>query len=162
MMNSTITPDMFDDIYTIWEPYWYQNPWVLIGIASLVVLFIFIGVYIYRRQHLPQQTMSDPERIVQAINALPKQSLSERDFYGELTRLLKAYISYQKGWQSLALTDEEFIEQCRKSDLPLPIIEAITTIYEHAAVIKYAHETINQRQEDYERSLLCINILTSI
>lgn len=162
-MNSTITPDVFDDVYAIWEPQWYQNPWILCGVGGVLLLLVFLGMFaIYRRRRFDIVTISEPERIVQAIFALPRQSLSERDYYGELTRLTKAYISFHKGWQSSALTDEEFVAQCRTNDLPQQVIEAINILYEHAAVIKYAHESIDQRQEDYERSLMCINILSSL
>ena len=123
--------------------------WRLVGrlLSGLVLLFgfgvgIYFGVrYFMRRVH--EHRMSPVERAWAELDRLLKKGLPGRgrykDFYVELTLVVRRYVQRQHGVKAPHMTTEEFFEATRaSSSFPKAALDELIDFLRKADMIKFA------------------------
>ena len=116
-------------------------PWKIVGwcmLASLGILLLVVGVGLAGRtllRMLREHRMSPIERAWVELDRLLKKGLPGRgrykDFYVELTMVVRRYVQRKYGIRAPHLTTEEFLREARPSD-------ALRRFLESADMVKFA------------------------
>jgi hypothetical protein len=158
-MNRDLEKELYD-IEPLWHvPFWQtkQFLWILIGIGvllvALIVFFILKKWYSKKRVQLPW------ERALAQLAVLEKNkyvsTVHGKEFYGELTRILKEYIHDRYQIDVIHATDEELLIILEKqSELPSVLYEQARDLMDGMAFIKFANVQAAQKkiEEDFERT----------
>lgn len=153
----TYSEELFDDIYPLWQAPWWQNYWVIAGIIIGVCLLITICWLVmrqwYKKKPLPAWQV--------AYQELAQLSPETDDFYVQLIIIFKTYCTRRYHSDMQPLTDQEFLAYLHKS-LDQELCTLCTTIFEHSARARFAHDTIEHeiRVQDHQAALRFITLTT--
>ncbi len=142
-------------------------PWGYLGIFLLVAIFLFLGVGIFLKKK-DKEELSSPVRpywevAQERISKLSRSALIElghyKQFYYELTEILRYYIQNRYGIPALEMTNTEFLDALRQLELEDSIRSALRELVERSGPIKYAGfglDSESQARSDLElvRSIL--------
>lgn len=110
-MNTNNFLEIFDDVYDVWEPVWWQKPvnW-FIGGGIGIVIFALMGLafYIKRRRNLPLQRRLD-FLLQQLVKVVPTQE-NQKDIYRIIIDIVQETITIQYYIPAVHLTDQELIQ----------------------------------------------------
>lgn len=114
--------------------------WTLGAAAGAYALF-FLAKTLFRKAK--EHRMSPVERAWAELERLMKKGLPGRgrykDFYVELTQVVRRYVQRQHGLKAPHLTTEEFFEAARKSErFPAETLEELMEFMHKADMVKFA------------------------
>lgn len=123
---------------------------VLAGVLAAAALW-FVLRSIARR--VKEHRMSPMERAWAELDRLLKKGLPGRgrykDFYVELTQLVRRYVQRQHGLKAPHLTTQEFFEAARNSqDFPKAALNELVEFMEKADLVKFAGVTATPEMAD--------------
>ena len=122
--------------------------WILVGqiaaaLAALVLIaiaFFFVVRYAVRR--VREHMMSPIERAWVELGRLLKKGLPGRgrykDFYVELTMVVRRYVQRKYGIRAPHLTTDEFLRECGADESRIGGTEALRRFLESADMVKFA------------------------
>ena len=143
--RETVTGDMEADPQKDLPPLsWKLVGWcalALFAVVAIVAVVWFLLRYLARR--IKEHRMSPIERAWVELDRLLKKGLPEqgryKDFYVELTMVVRRYIQRQHGVVAPHLTTEEFFEKTRKSpSFPKSTLDELIDFFRRADVVKFA------------------------
>ncbi len=157
-MNKDLNNELYD-IEPLWHiPFWQtkQFVWILIGIGIfLVALIIF---FVLKKWYFKKRVQSPWERALAQLAALEKNKyvsmVHGKEFYSELTRILKEYIHDRYQIDVIHATDEEFLIILEKQpELSSVLYEQARDLMDGMAFIKFANVQAAQKKiaDDFER-----------
>ena len=124
---------------------WKMVGWVLLGLVA-VSLCIFLVVFLVKKIRLAihLRKMSPIERAYYELGVLLKKGLPGRgfykDFYIELTMVVRRYIERRHGVKAPNLTTHEFLTAAQKSSaFSEDVIEKLKKFLESSDLIKFAN-----------------------
>ena len=114
---------------------WAATGATLLGLAGL-------AVFLWRRRHRPERTLSPHELALQELEALQRGSLGHRDvkrFYVELTGVVRRFIERTTGVQAAEQTTEEFLREISSGDqFARELRERLQHFLQSADLVKFA------------------------
>lgn len=154
----------FDDIFGLWEPHWWENPWLVLCFFVVLVLTVFLIVYCvksYRGRSLPV----DPR--VRALSRLstirpikPFETQDEyKSFYVTLLALVKEYFDGCYGLACSGKTDRELLIYAQNHYKISHYQDMLQMLVEHGFSVKFAQDsaTYDRVKADYERVLAAVS-----
>ena len=123
----------------------------LLAIAAFAAAAVFLLKYAMRR--VKEHRMSPIERAWAELGRLLKKGLPGRgrykDFYVELTMVVRRYVQRQHGVKAPHLTTEEFFEAARKSPtFPQSALDELIDFLRKADMVKFAGVTATPETAD--------------
>ena len=119
---------------------------ILVGIAAVLVGLIWIIWFILRC--IKEHRMSPIERAWVELDRLLKKGLPARgkykDFYVELTMVVRRYVQRKYGIHAPNLTTEEFFAEASKSEYQMLSTKSLKDFFESADMIKFAGVDANE------------------
>ena len=125
-------------------------PWLLVALAAAAV--IFLAIYIIRRrknkqpifQLRPKPVLPPYIVAINGLEALKKKKLWQagltKDFYTELTDILRIYIEGRYGVQAVEMTTDEIMDGMKNTDAGSRSIEKLGKTLVLADLVKFAKE----------------------
>jgi hypothetical protein len=145
-MNNSDMNDFYD-IFGVWhEPWWQTLAWkvfaiVLIGIIATGIIYLVVRTILKRRKARPYWEVA-----LMALHDLRASGLctTERakNFYVQLTDILKRYITERYGISVQGSTDKEILAYLEDHiSFPKESLPILRDIFHHAGSIKFANES---------------------
>lgn len=139
----------FDDIFDTWQPAWWQNTWVLLGVvcfAVVVVVIIFKMVQWYTLLEQKKDPRKWALKRLYAINpAIGLQTRYEfKYFYQETLATIKEYLAQRYGYQSESRTDSELLDYLKQQEVDSVDVrvgmfyKVVQRLVEHGLTVKFA------------------------
>ena len=149
----------FDDIFDIWLPPWWQDSRTWLVIASVIlcsaVLMYLVSMWRRRKQPL------DPRvEALQCLYALVPSRVFDtqeeyKQFYVELTTLIKRYLDRQYHLACVSKTDIELVGYLERHAPDTRYQAVVQDLMRHASPVKFAQATeqYDTVLVDYEKVL---------
>jgi hypothetical protein len=128
---------------------WLDYIWYIIGVVIFIVLLVVVIVYFLRNKKTaapvivpsgPVETLT--EKTLRLLNELEGKQLWEhgqvKEYYIELTDILRTYIEVRFKTRALELTTDEILQQARKHKEMVRHIDQLRTTLETADLAKFA------------------------
>lgn len=137
-------PIDFDDIFDIYEPVWWHNPWSCLFLGFLCCCILFLIWYGIRRywhtiSHEPLKII-----IVRELKLIaPSQyinSIEAKMLYASLLRLIKCYFEKEYGVRSISQTDQEFLVYLKNNANATPFYPVVKQLVKHSSGLKFAQD----------------------
>lgn len=130
------------ELYSYSKAPWWHNPFVLLAIlVSSIVVGIGI-IVLYRCIKKRRKVLTPWEIALVRLHQLAgKKESVAKDFYYELTALLKTYFTQRYAINLEGKTDMEIIESLDSVQLPGDLIDRLKKIFQGAYYIKFAQES---------------------
>ena len=137
------------DIEAVWDPVWIYPPFktVALGFGAILaaVLLVILGWRLARRirRHVEWMRLSPRERALKELSVLMNRHLVEKDmvkdFYLELTMIVRRYIERQHAVRAPEQTTEEFLAAAvRHPRFTRPVLDRLKAFLEAADLVKFA------------------------
>jgi len=150
------------DIYSTWHvPFWQTN-WfyLLIGVfISLIILFI-VYLIVKKIRFRPKKQLPFWQQALHAIEQLKKENkitvVQGKEFYAQLTAILKRYIALRFHVDVQGKTDDELIAYLSDKKLfDAKLLQNIKSIFSGSVTIKFANTQAAQEQmeRDYRNAI---------
>ncbi len=149
------------DIYETWHiPFW-QTTWFYILMYSFMSLIIIFIIYfiIKKIKSRSQNKLSFSEQALRDIELLRSQ-MNGKEFYIQLTAILKRYIAQRYHVDVESKTDDELIAYLgKKHFFNETLLDDISSIFAGIVTIKFAHAQASQEkmEHDYHKAIAFIN-----
>lgn len=125
-------------------------PWLLAGLGTLIVIFLAIYTYIRWKKNKPlfriRPKVILPPHVV-AMNGLENlkgkklwQAGKVKDYYTELTDILRNYIEERYDVTAVEMTTEEILEGLKNTDAPKKSVDQLARTLVLADLVKFAKE----------------------
>jgi len=122
---------------------WKLVGWIaaaLVGLAAAVIALVALVRYLVRR--IKEHRMSPIERAWAELDRLLKKGLPGRgrykDFYVELTMVVRRYVQRKYGIKAPHMTTEEFLRECGAAEGRVGDTQALRRFLESADMVKFA------------------------
>ncbi len=119
---------------------------ILVGLASVLAGLIWFVKYVARR--VKEHRMSPIERAKVELERLLKKNLPAKgrykDFYVELTMVVRRYVQRKYGIRAPNLTTEEFFMEASKPEYQMLSAQSLKKFFESADLIKFAGVDANE------------------
>lgn len=147
-----MAPLDFDDIFDVWEPAWWQSPWVWLLSAAIVVALCLIG-YLLARLWRRRAPVDQKVVLLQRLRALEPQGVFEqqqayKEFYVALIDVMRDYLALYHGLACEGKTDSELLRYVQQQPLDRNYSELMERLMAHACPVKFARE---DGKEDHVR-----------
>jgi hypothetical protein len=140
--------DKKDDIRPIKPPVSANKllVWTVIlgGAAVLLILIVAVLVVVRKRRHYvdPESLKPPHERAALECGRLKNSTLLQegktKEFYSELSAILKRYLDRRYQLDTLELTTQEVMDLLRSQSLPSAVIEKVKHVLENSDLVKFA------------------------
>lgn len=132
------------DIYDIWyTPIWKTSLFLLVTCTIIVIIISLVAYLLYKKYRKRKRTLKPWEIALYKLHAIKLDQFEDRkEFYFELTYLLKIYLSERYNLDLEGKTDQELIETIQKNKFPKDLLERLEKIFIGAVTIKFAHEDV--------------------
>jgi hypothetical protein len=132
------------------EPWTFAEilPYILIALA--IIILIILGIYIYqrRKQNKPIFTLPKKPKIPAHIIALQKldklkeqklwQTGSSKEFYSELTDILRAYMEGRMQFGAMEMISDDIIAELQKQHIESTLLTETQNVLQTADLVKFA------------------------
>lgn len=125
-------------------------PWLLIGLAAVALILLIIYIIRKRKkkepifQFRPKPVLPPHVVAISALEVLKQKKLWQagltKDFYTELTDILRAYIEGRYGVQAAEMTTEEILEGLKKTNAGDAAVGELARTLILADLVKFAKE----------------------
>jgi short subunit fatty acids transporter len=156
-MNKHGLYDVYEHVHI---PFW-QTSYFTYSIIALCILLIGLSIcyYLKRRKkaQLPIWALS-----IDDIESLKRNNLARADkgkeFYSELTSILKKYLYRRFAVDSIGKTDAELIRYLNAQKFSVDLTQELQEIFSGVTIIKFANVQAAQEQidRDIQRSIMFI------
>jgi len=143
----------FDDIFDLWLPSWWESPWVWCAMCVAILSFIglfFLVRYLYKLYKIKKQSPLDValHRMVLLTKSVQNERAHEtfnargKEFYTELSLVIKQYFDGEHGLHASSKTDTELYWYLKTGDTSkIPEIAewvgSVNTLVERGMCIKF-------------------------
>lgn len=150
----------FDDIFGLWEPHWWENPWLVLCCSVGLGLTVFLITYcvkLYRGRSVPVDPRARALTRLAAIKPIqPFQTQDEyKNFYVTLLALVKEYFDGRYGLACSGKTDRELLVYAQNHYKISHYQDMLQILVEHGFSVKFARDsaTYDRVKADYEMVL---------
>lgn len=162
-MKEQITIDL-SDIYDIWLPAWWQSPWSWLYIfLAICSLSVFIGMFYRMMKNRKNRKKTAYDLLLDQLKSLEniQQRLTheqQKEFYLELTYIIKILCKKHLNFDVEHLTDYELIDFLKINQSPDEIISVVMSLIEHGYHIKFARESAihDQMFDDLQKVVVLV------
>jgi len=132
------------------EPWTFKEilPYILIALGVLVALALIIYIIQRRKQNKPLFKMPEKPKIPAHILALQKlkqlqdkklwQTGSVKEFYSELTDILREYMEGQLHFNAMEMISDEIIDELKSKKIDNSLIKETQDVLQTADLVKFA------------------------
>ncbi len=145
-------------------PYTLAELWPYILGAILIISLLILGYYLYRRwqqkpgrteQHVPEPERPAHEIAFERLKELEDQKLWQKgkvkQYYIELSEILREYIERRYNFQALEMTTFEILEQMENSGFSVALHQKAKDVLELSDFVKFAKHI--PKQDDHQEAL---------
>lgn len=149
----------YDDLYSLWYTPFYTTWWFIALVTLVMLTALALGVWLYRRR---VKKLSSHEIAILSLQGLLQVPFDEQlQPYYELTATVKAFCDAYYKTDLSPLNDESFIVYLQAHDIPETLSGELHTVFERAALAKFARA--DQPQEQFVEDVnLCIQLIEHI
>jgi hypothetical protein len=127
---------------------WRDYIWYILGGLVFIILIIYVALYFIRNKKtvapvqpvVPKETLQ--QKTLRVLDQLESKQLWQsgkvKEYYTELTDILRIYIEHRYGIPVMELTTNEFLEVVRKNRELLPFENVLAQILYTADLAKFA------------------------
>ncbi len=138
------------DIYGMWHvPFWQTQTFMrLMGLLFVTALCILVW-FIAKRLRTTTKPLTAREQALRALQQLEQSSMTvqnAKEFYFQLTMILKKYLSAAYGYALTDKTDTESITYLTDHTFEPNKLEEVRTVFSGIQVIKFANAQAAQEQ----------------
>ena len=147
---------MIDDIYDIWEPSWWESPWLWIMVISCVTMVAMLWL-LYKRYGKTRavQTLSPWESMHKELQLLlTTDTARQKDIYSCITQIIKKFLATTYGKDFSYHTDDELIDYLEQHCSDELIIHELIAALRRCSLAKFAGETIMNEQREVDNDLM--------
>ena len=136
---------LYDDLYDLWyEPFWHK-PWFIIFAGCLATVFLVGLIWLVIRSIKKKKKVLTPWqealKNLMALNIASYEMPSRhKDYYQQLTGILKRYVSRRYGCFLASKTDQEVINALKETELAHDLQEQLEDIMQGAVFVKFANQ----------------------
>jgi hypothetical protein len=131
--------DTLYDIYDFYQAPWWHSPIIIACIIAAATVVLGLAIYFYYRK----KPLTHWEQALISLNRLDPSSFKHKQefkqFYFELTNIIKPYLENRYGWKIAMLTDEELCIWLANEHPDSPCVQTFSAMQEHALLIKFAN-----------------------
>ena len=126
---------------------WMDYIWYIVGGAVLLLAAIILAIYIIRKKKVPKPVPEGPvetlqEKALRELSALEAKQLWQKrqvkEYYVELTDIVRAYIEQRFKTQVMELTTDELLSKAQTTKEMLPHYDSLSMILQTADLAKFA------------------------
>lgn len=131
---------MVEDIYDIWEPAWWQSPWIIVwGILCFVILLLIIVLYTRYKARRKKSEISSIEQVYQRfVILLAAEQVKQKEIYQCITILMRYVFEKEYGCALMHYTDDEIIEYLNHHKRDTLIVSDIVPLLQRGSLVKFA------------------------
>lgn len=133
------------DIYGTWHTPWWQTTIFFISVLIIFSLFLCYLLWISLKKWRDKRRQLTPwDRALFATDSLTKKSdyLEPKEFYSQLTAILRSYIAERYTCEIEGITDEELLIFLKTTEFPAPLLTTISKIFERAVASKFSARSL--------------------
>lgn len=150
----------FYDIFDYYQiPFW-QTTYFKVSVILILILIITLVVYLVLKKR--KKAFSPWEWAQHKIKQLSLEKCTSKNdyknFYFDLTLILKQYLNKRYSWDTEDKTDDELIEYLRKKGSKQELQDTLKKMLEGAVWIKFANDDVikTQAEADLKAALMII------
>jgi hypothetical protein len=152
------------DIYTLWHVPFWQTQQFFIALVSIgaLILGAFVA-FLIRKWRARKSTQTAWDKALHQLDEIKKNNRISveqgKDFYHDLTRIMKEYVHERYRLDVVSATDQEFLATLEKNRVLLPIMLAeLQEVMSGLLFIKFANAQAAQTKmhEDFNRVVMII------
>lgn len=126
---------------------WMDYIWYIVGGAVLLVAAIILTIYFVRKKKVPKPVPEGPvetlqEKALRELSALEAKQLWQKrqvkEYYVELTDIVRAYIEQRFKTQAMELTTDELLSKVQTTKEMMPHYDSLSMILQTADLAKFA------------------------
>lgn len=144
-MNHAMNDQGFYDIYPLWHVPFWQTSWFFWSIICLIIVVVLgLGYALYKRFFAKKAQPLNPwQKALQELEALENLDVTNpengKQFYLQLTAILKQYLQDRFQFPLVGKTDEEMVSYLRDSEIEKKY--KISEICNGCVLIKFANQS---------------------
>jgi hypothetical protein len=149
------------DLYGLWyEPFWHK-PWFWPCLISLGLLLCVASLHWFmQKRKSRKRLLKEPwQEALEQLDVLRIQEctnvLLRKNFYLDLTSILKRYLIRRYGLSLESKTDEEILIMVKDSEFPIEYFINLSAIFNGALYVKFADQdaAFDQMAQDLEGTI---------
>jgi len=136
----------------LWHVPFWQRTWFKVLVATIGIIIILAGIYWFYHRFLKKKPAPIPpwEQALAELKRLQMQSYETKEqgkqFYFQITDILKRYIGARFNLDTYGKTDEELVSFLQGQQLIGPVKQGIADIAQGCVFIKFAGQEAMQEQ----------------
>lgn len=140
------------DIYELWHVPFWQRPWFRGMVVCIIIAIVCYGCYWFYRRFLKKKPapLSPWAQALAELSKLQMQPYETKEqgkqFYFQITDILKRYIGARFNLDTYGKTDEELVSFLQGQKLTVAIKDGIADITQGCVFIKFAGQEAMQEQ----------------
>jgi hypothetical protein len=153
------TGDIRDLKPVLWMPYTLAEILLALGVAALVAALAYAGWRYWKKRRTvgPEESAAVPARpahvvALEALAALKEKRLWQqgrlKEYYSELTEILRRYLEHRFGLMALEETTEEILAGMRRAAINRALVEETEQLLCRADLVKFAKHTPGLPEHD--------------
>jgi hypothetical protein len=157
-------PVFYDEIYSYYEPPFWQTTWFYI-VCAIVAVAVVIGVTLWlvlrRKKTLtPWQWALEELQLISPVHCHSKEDFKK--FYFCLTDIIKTYLHKRYAWDVHDKTDNELVVFLEQQNFNHEIIEMLKKIAQGALWVKFANMDAlkSQAEADWKTVMVMVERTT--
>ncbi|MGE0206562.1 MAG: DUF4381 family protein [Candidatus Babeliales bacterium] len=156
---------VYDDLYDLWAASWWQQRWFWVLIGIMATLIAFGLFFLIKKFKQSKKTNQDPWQEALALLQMIdpegfKDRLAHKDFYAQVTLILKNYLGARYDLALASKTDDEVIELVCSSSFPASLHDSLKEIFTGALFVKFANQdaAFQKMLQDLEASMKMVKV----
>lgn len=147
----------FDDIFGLWQPQWWENPWIWVGLILSSAVIIFLLVQSIKRYRARSVAIDPRARALHKLALIKPTKMFEtqheyKNFYVALFFILKEYFDARYNLACSVKTDRELVSYVSQHYQIAHYQDIIQFLVDHSFFVKFAHDVSTHERvvADYE------------
>ncbi len=155
--------DISTDPYTFWEKVmiWLKEHWVLLLVIALIIIgSVIAAIYMSRKpeESAPKEPIIPlPIQWMQRLEEIEKQQLwqngKHKEYYIEVTEVIRLFIEYKYNIKALEQTSHEIIESLGLSSIDPVMMTQIKNLFALSDLIKFAKSLPTPKENEEAMSI---------
>lgn len=162
--------DIETDPYTFWEKVllWIKEHWIALLVVGIIIIgSIVLAIFMRRKpedQNSKEPAIPLPIQWLNQLEEIERQQLwqngKHKEYYIEVTGVIRKFIEYKYNIQALEQTSHEIIDALRLSSIPGTMMTRIQNLFSISDLIKFA-KSLPTPQENQEAMNIAKSILAA-
>lgn len=145
----------FDDVFGLWQPHWWENPWNVVAVVLLGLVVIFAVFWIMKRLGARQHALDPRTRALQQLYAVnPEHLPASKDFYVALLAIMRNYLDSRYKLESSSKTEHELIDYLKLNGPVEEWVTAVEHVMQHGFLIKFAQGDVDAAAAQHDYALV--------